>query len=160
MVHTFWVGCGRGVLKIEEAVRGAFGGGSVFGGVSEEGKSVLVAHDRRTAVEAGSVSFVSLRGGGHEATSSPLSASGVAGMKPHSSPSCSAPRSRFVLLQYRSGIRASVSKESSSLAFTSKTRLTSSRRAARHEATFVSFVFSTTKQIRVASVSGWAPGGE
>jgi len=61
----------RGVLKIEEAVRGAFGGGSVFGGVSEEGKSVLVAHDRRTAVEAGSVSFVSLRGGGHEATSSP-----------------------------------------------------------------------------------------
>ena len=35
--------CQRGVLKIEEAVRGAFGGGSVFGGVSEEGKSVLVA---------------------------------------------------------------------------------------------------------------------
>ena len=41
----------------------------MFGGVSEEGKSVLVAQDRRTAVEAGSVSFVSLRGGGHEATS-------------------------------------------------------------------------------------------
>ena len=48
---------------------------------------------RRTAVEAGFVSFVSLRGVvGMKLDSSPSSASGVAGMKPDSSASWSAPR--------------------------------------------------------------------
>ena len=40
LLRDFFAAPWRGVLKTEEAVRGAFGGGSVFGGVSEEGKSV------------------------------------------------------------------------------------------------------------------------